>query len=493
MTGPTGIPRSWIALLCCLFVAAPFLFVTFPPITDLPQQSAQIRLFLEALHDPSGSPYKIQWFTPYSLSYLMLGISWSLFGAENAGRIAMLVIAILWVISIHLTASRRDRSAAAATLSCLFILNHMLYWGFYSFEIGWPAFLIWFSLNAEGSSDRFSLRDALPWLGCALLLYMSHVLWFMAGVAWLTLRGIVFQRPPKETLMRLAYVAPIVVVAWIWYPSLAGSSMATPPLWGSGPISRLAFSWLSDAALGGIKGPAVSFFFAAALGWVLVSVVQHRKDLKSVIDKELLLAAGLFFVFALLLPDKYMNTIRFGQRWMPPAMIMLLLAVPAPIIRPVLRQVTALVVVAAFSITTTVAWVRFEREELSGLREALESLPSAPKVLGLDLIQKSDLIEGFPFIQIFAYSQMLKGGMLNFSFAEFSPCLVVFKKRFAKPWTHGLEWFPRLVRESDFQYFDYVLINGTEPIHEASRTQSRLAPVTKEGRWRLYRVKAPGG
>ena len=108
----------------------------------------------------------------------MLGISWALFGAENAGRIAMLAIAMLWVISIHLTASRRDRSTAAATLSCLFILNHMVYWGFYSFEIGWPAFLIWFSLNAEGSSDRFSLRDALLWLGCALLLpdkYMNTI------------------------------------------------------------------------------------------------------------------------------------------------------------------------------------------------------------------------------------------------------------------------------------------------------------------------------
>jgi hypothetical protein len=493
MTGPTGIPRSWLALLCCLFVAAPFLFVTFPPITDLPQQSAQIRLFLETLHDPSGSLYKIQWFTPYSLSYLMLGISWALFGGQNAGRIAMLAIAMLWAISIHLTASRRDRSSAAATLSCLFILNHMVYWGFYSFEIGWPAFLVWFSLNAEGSSDRFSLRDALMWLGCALILYMSHVLWFMAGVAWLALRGIVFRRPVKETLMRMAYVAPLVVVAWIWYPSLAGSSMATPPLWGSGPISRLAFSWLSDAALGGIKGPAVSFFFAAALGWVLASVVQHRKNLKNLIDKELLLAAGLFFVFVLLLPDKYMNTIRFGQRWMPPAIIMLLLAVPPPIFRPLLRQASALVVVAAFSITATTAWVRFEQKELSGLKEALAALPSSPKVLGLDLVQKSDLIEGYPFIQVFAYSQVLKGGMLNFSFAEFSPCLVVFKKRFEKPWTQGLEWFPRLVRESDFQHFDYVLINGTEQIHAASMAQSQLTPVTNVGRWRLYRVKARQG
>jgi len=404
---------------------------------------------------------------------------------------AMLAIALFWVISIHIIASRRARSAAAATLSCVFILNHMVYWGFYSFEMGWPAFLIWFSLGTEESSEGLSLRDAFLWLGCAFLLYISHVLWFLAGIAWLLLRGMVFRRPLKEIIIRLAYVAPLVVAAWIWYPSIAGSSMATPPLWGSSPIERLSFLWLSDAAIGGIKGPGDLFFFAAALVWLLVSIFQNRSNLKSLIDKELLLAAAVSFAFVLFLPDKYMNTIRFSQRWMPPMMIMLLLAVPPPVVRPFLRQTTALAIVAAFSLTTTAAWLKFEQEELAGLKEALASLPNSPKVLGLDLVQKSDVINGHPFIQVFAYSQVLKGGALNFSFAEFSPCLVVFKDSSPKPWTGGLEWFPGRVQESDLRYFDYVLINGTEQIHAVSRAQPKLVPVTKEGRWRLYRVQAP--
>ncbi len=387
------------------------------------------------------------------------------------------------------------------------------------------------------------LRHSPLYVSCALV-HCRH------GMA--LAQGIVFRKPVRKTLTRLAYVAPLVVVVGIWYPSLSGSSMATPPLWGSNPIWRLSFSWLSDAALGGIRGPAIPVFFAAALVWVLMSVVQHRKSLyrlrphpsplpdfrhsrergnpdwtpdqvrgdgiidkgpasvpvanspagtpaiqpdrvraDGVIDKELLLAAGLFFAFALILPDKYMNTIRFSQRWMPPAMIMLLLAVPAPVLRPVLRQVAALVIVAAFCLATTATWERFERDELSGLKEALAALPASPKVLGLALVHRSNLIKGVPFIQIFAYSQVLKGGMLNFSFAEFSPCLVVFKDSSPKPWTGGLEWFPRLVKESDLQYFDYALINGTDQMHSVTRAQSRLVPVTTKGRWRLYRVKAP--
>ncbi len=86
--------RILFALLCCLLAAIPFLLVKFPPITDLPQHAAQVRLFGEALNQPD-SPYRIRWITPYSLVYAVLGASWLAFGPENAGRLAMLFIALL--------------------------------------------------------------------------------------------------------------------------------------------------------------------------------------------------------------------------------------------------------------------------------------------------------------------------------------------------------------------------------------------------------------
>src|SRR2546426_10114094 len=102
--------RSLLALLCCACVTIPFLSVHFPPIADLPQQVAQIRLFLETLHNADG-PYRIQWFTPYSLSYSLLGISWALAGPESAGRIAMLAIGVLWTVGAHTLAAQRGRPA----------------------------------------------------------------------------------------------------------------------------------------------------------------------------------------------------------------------------------------------------------------------------------------------------------------------------------------------------------------------------------------------
>jgi hypothetical protein len=43
--------RLSLALVSCVLVALPFLAVSYPPITDLPQHTAQVRLFLETHFD----------------------------------------------------------------------------------------------------------------------------------------------------------------------------------------------------------------------------------------------------------------------------------------------------------------------------------------------------------------------------------------------------------------------------------------------------------
>jgi len=492
MTDVATTKRLVPALLCCLFVAVPFLLVTYAPITDLPQHSAQIRLFLETLADPAASPYRIQWFTPYSLSYVLLGWSWGIFGAANAGTMAMLAIGILWVLAIHLTASTRNRSTAAATLGCLFIFNHVVSWGFYSFAVGWPVFLLWFALVGQEPPRGFSPRDCLVWLCAGLLLYMSHVLWFAVGVGWLLLRSLVFRTSLKGLGIRLAYLIPVGAAVWIWYPALASSSMSTPALWTRSAFERLSLDWFTDAALGGIHGWAEPLVICGVLAWIPVALLHNRENLKALIDWELLLASLAFFILALALPDKYMNTIQFGVRWMPESVVLLLLALPAPNVRPYLEQVFSLAVVAGFCVAVSTAWMNVQRYELSGLTEALAALPAAPRVLGLDFVRHSRFVKGWPFIQTFAYAQVFKGGTLNFSFAEFSPCLVVYKRPFRRPWTGGLEWVPGRLKESDLDFFDFALVGGNEKVHGTTLANSRMKAVTKDGVWRLYRIEHQG-
>ncbi len=50
-------------------------------------------------------------------------------------------------------------------------------------------------------------------------------------------------------------------------------------------------------------------------------------------------------------------------------------------------------------------------------------------------------VRGRPVTQVFAYSQVLKGGELNIFFADFGTSLVIYRRRRMIPWTSAIEWF----------------------------------------------------
>jgi hypothetical protein len=477
--------RILLALFCCVLAAVPFLVVKFPPLTDLPQHVAQVRLFADALSNPA-SPYRIQWITPYSLVYSVLGASWLVFGPLSAGRMGMLVIAALWIIMLYLLAAQRKRPVLAACLASILFFGHILYWGFYQFALGWPLFIGWVLLTQRQTQNRW--KEALLFLLASVALYMAHVFWFLLAIGWLVLRHFVFKGDLKKLILRLAAAAPLLLLGIAWYPSLAAYGFQSQTIWLTTPLERLLPSWIVDASFGGLRGSMEPVFFTVLVGWILIACLQNRKSLLARMDKELFLLGALLLFLALILPDKQTNTIRFCQRWVPPAFAFLLLSLPELRVRKSILTVVVIAIVAGFFALTSLHWIAFESSEMSGLQESLEALPEAPRVLGLSYVQESAIVRGRPFIQVFAYCQVLRGGELNFSFADFGPSLVVYRQRRRIPWTPALEWLPQKARRSDFQYFDYSLINADEKLHAALHSEASLKPITQEGRWRLYEV-----
>jgi hypothetical protein len=147
-----------------------------------------------------------------------------------------------------------------------------------------------------------------------------------------------------------------------------------------------------------------------------------------------------------------------------------------------------MVVFAGLCAVTTMSWMDFDRKETSGLVQALEALPGSTRVVGLATVQSSPVIKGLPSLQIFAYSQALKGCSLSSSFADYSSSLVTFKDRSEKPWTRYIEWFPEKLKVSDLKYFDYALVDGFDNLHDQIRSQEHFEPMNKDGRWRLYKI-----
>ena len=480
--------RLVAAALCGLLVAVPFLAVQFPPVTDLPQQVAQIRLFLAALGDPDGA-YRIQWYTPYSASYVLLGAAWALCTPVNAGRVAVLALGVLWAVAVHDLAARRRRPVAAAVLASMLFFNHTVYWGFLSFGVGSLAFVVWFLVTVRDPDDGFSWRDGLAQFGAGLLLYVSHALWFGAGIVWLALYAVAHRWPLRVTLPRLACVAPIAIGVALWYPHLAALGFVSPTIWFTPPFARLSPEWIVDAVFGGLSGPAEPLMAVILLAWVVGGLAQPRGAWRAGADADLVWTGVGFIALGLVLPDKHMNTIQFAARWLPMGAMLVVLGVPPPALLRAWQRPLAVAVLVVFSLVTTLAWRRFERDELTGLPAALAALPDGQRVIGLDLVQESPVIKGRPFLQTFAYAQVLHGGRLNASFAGFAPSLVVYRHRRPIPWTPNLEWFAERVRPDDVTYFDYALINGGADIHAQAQAWP-LAAVTDAGRWRLYRVTA---
>jgi hypothetical protein len=341
--------------------------------------------------------------------------------------------------------------------------------------------------------------EVLGLAAIGLALYASHALWLLAGIAWIGVvtlaeaaraprRGGALRPLLRLSLLRACALAPAVIALAVWTPGFRASGAQAPPVWLTTPLARLNPEWLVDAALGGLRGFPEWLLLAFVAAWIVTAVVQHRRQLREAVDVPLLLGAALLGLFALLLPDTYMHTIHLSKRWMPAAVVLLLLGMPAPRLRPALYTIAAVGCAAAFVVTTAMTWIAFERRELTGLAAAVERLPPNPRVLGLDYRQKSELVRGRPFLQIYAWAQVFKGGTLNLSFASFPTSLVVFRSERPTPWTPKLYWYPERLRATDLDYFDYVIVNGTPGTHRAVMREWRFVPLTTTGSWRLYRI-----
>lgn len=472
-----------------LFVLAilPIVLTEFPPSTDLPQHIAQARLFLDTLKSPGG-PYVIQWLAPNNLIYSLILIFWSVLPVAFVGPAVLVLIVFLWIAAIFLLSAGKGRSTEPAILASLLVFNQSFYWGFLNFMTGLPVFVLWFALTTGDARNR-SWKLYAGLVGTSFLLYGSHALWLAAGGVWLVLIGLLNRIKVKDLFMRLATFIPCGLVALLWYPRFslarAASGFDVAPHW-SPLFDRL--SSFVDAAFGGIRGPVEIMVFAFLYGWCGLAIWQSRKRLGCLVDKDMLAAGGFFLAIVIIAPDKFMNTIFFGSRWLPIALIFLLLSLPVPSIRLLPAKTVALTIAAAFFLMTAIAWRKYATEDLSGFRGSLENIPPSSRILGLDIVKNSEIIKGRPFLQLFAYAQVFKGCELNFSFAEHYSGLVAYKAKREVSWTPGLEWFAAKVKKTDFAFFDYVFINGLERDHKMLSSFNELLPMSNSGRWRLYKV-----
>jgi hypothetical protein len=488
-------PRSaylLAALLSAFLLAVPFLTTEFPPITDLPQQAAQVRLFTETI---SGSgEYRLNLLAPGTLGYSVFGLAWLLAGAADAGRLAYLALGLFWVGALAVTARSCRRTPTVLPLASMLYFSHALYWGFFSFLFGAALFLLWFSLEKHLRDRPGEALEIAALSTVATALYLAHLFWFIAGALWLLVASLRSPLTASRRWLRMASLLPGLGFLSFWAPRMAASGFDSETAWWTTLWSRLLPSAWVDRVFGGISGAVEPVVLSAIALWLLLGVWQHRRALRRETVSDLLWLGLAMIVLSITLPDRFQNTLHFAGRWAPAGVALLVLSLPPPRIRRALLRLVPVVLLATLSLATTATWRAFERQELAGLDASLAALPENPRLLGLDFYRLSHLVKTQPFFQIPAYGQVLRGGHLGFSFASFPASPVVFRQWENPPWTSGLEWLPHQIFESmeDVLHFDFVLVHADRAGQAYFEQQTLLEPMTGEGRWRLYRVVGSG-
>lgn len=492
--------RRWVLEIVfgavALYAAWPVWCVEHPPIQDLPQHLAAVRV-LASYGDPDlafAQYFTIDLTRTQYLAYYLAAIvlSWPL-GVVLANKllIAIAIVATPYSMRSLLRALGRDERLALFVVPLTW--NAHLILGFMNFIAAIPLMLVGLAI-AVRLREAWSLRRAILLGAVTFVCFYTHVVPF----AFLGLGAalVAIGEGWKETGKRWLPLVPPALAALVWSQlSPAGQSTVTAA---SGQGDRASFvepmqafheipMWLTDVLGESLDEKLLfAFFVVLALAAVTGGGGSERplaRDAWRRIAPFGPLAGVLYFVTPA------------GYDWIWPinarfALMALVFLVPAlPRARGlwgaiVLASVVTLSVASTSEVTR--AFVAFETDEVGELDGMIAQMPKGARVAGLIFDRGSRHVKYSPFIHSVAWAQAENGGAVMFTFADFPQSPFTFREDRRPPrvpprW----EWMPQAVDPArDLAWFDYVLVRGG-PGRIASQPQFSL--VASSGPWRVYR------
>ena len=481
--------------------AAPVWLVAHPPIQDLPQHLAAIRVLVDhgdpALHFADYFDVELlrtQYLAWYLAAYLLahlVGVQ-----AANTLLLTLALVGTPYALRLLLRELGRDQRLALFVLPLLW--NAHLILGFLNFIAAIPLALLGLALAVRLRRGP-SRRDEIALGIVALVTFYMHVVPF--GFLGLGAGLIAIGEGAKTTLRRWLPLIPATLAALLWSrTSPAGQATLTAALIGGddgGPSPTFATAsqaireipmWLTDV----LHGEADDRLLVAWAVFVLLCLALGRRRVDG--DRTGLASTrriGLLAPFAALAyfvaPTSYDWIWPISARFPLLALIFLIPVLPAP------RRLAAgavfggVALVSALSFVAVAdAFVTFEEQEVGELDEAIAAIPKGARVAGLIWDRGSSTVKFSPFIHAVAWYQAKRGGAVMFTFADFPQSPIRFREDRRPPkvgprW----EWMPERVRPTqELGWYEYVLARGgpgriaNEPAYE---------PVFRGPRWSVWK------
>ncbi len=507
----------WELLFGALAVlsAAPVWLVDHPPIQDLPQHLAAIRVLAD--HGDADLGFA-RWFelslgsTQY-LAYYLVALALSKVGGvvlANRLLITAAVVGTPYAMRALLRALGRDERLALFVFPLTW--NAHLILGFLNFVSAIPLAL-WGLAVAVRLREEHTRGRAIGLAVLSVVTFYTHVVPF--GFLGLGAGLVAMGDGLRETGRRWLPLVPAALAAVAWtQTSPAGESTLTAALLSdessAGPEPQFMAwmdavreipMWLTDVLhvetdekLLVVWGVLVLAAIALGAGRSSEEGAASRDEVRA---GSLLRRVGLLAPVAALAyfvtPASYDWIWPINARFPLLALVFLIPILPAPRRWPGALLFAGVVAVSVLSsLEVASAFRAFEEEEVGELDAAIEAIPPGQKVAGLVFDRGSGQVKFSPFLHAVAWYQAERGGAVMFTFADFPHSPFRFREDDRPPrvpprW----EWTPERVDPArDLDWYDWVLVRGGPGRIE--RQRDLWEPVHRGPRWSVWKRVAGG-
>ena len=483
--------RLGMTALCSLLGAAPLFTAQFPPMVDLPQHAAQVATLLEILGGDAdlAQLYRLNWFTPYLLGYLLVAALAPVLGIVLACKVivAAALAAIPWAVR-SMAGPRLDARWLWLLLPTLY--GFAFHWGFLNFLVAVPVGLVVFGA-ALRHNEQPTLGSAIRLALAMLALFFCHALTclFVGGLAGLD--ALLRRQRLSGFLLRVLPLCSVLPLMLLWglLTRSTEAQVHAPIQWHHG-WHRV--TGLPDLVFGAQLGLVNHFgLLLVALPFAL-GLLRPARELRRWLP-FLVTTAWLLFGPNVIFGN-YFTYQRFGVFLVP----FLFLATdpgPAAAVRQRWSQVF-IGLAALLWLGLVTLFMRGFDGEARGFERVLAAMEPQRKVLQLMPGRDSRYAPAPAFLHFGSWYQALRHGPVDFSFAHFPVALVRYRAETAPPAAQGFEWSPSSFhwQRHAGDHYDYFLVRSPVDLSAHLFRTAPVAPVLllQENGWWLYgRPPAP--
>lgn len=473
----------WPAFLLCAFLTVGLLWtVKYPPLVDLPQHAAQVKLWLLMEQGTSGYSDEYEWnsFAPYLSCYFAGRLLSAVFPVPIAMKL-FVTLAVLALPLAMLRVLRRtggDRWWSLAGFALAFSFN--FYWGLLNFLVAVPLSLLLVSLAFSYAQQPTARRGG--WIAfLSVVLFLTHGL--VCGFTLLVAGAVILTRSPQlRTAVRgqiPLLPAAFLGTGWFLATRRSEAQAAQPPAW------NLSWERLLDLP-GTLLGSALDIE-AQLVGGLLLLLFLTSLGTGGTSRREGIarfLPLGLALGFFLLGPEIFFRAAFLNSRFVVFVLPLALFAVRRKAMGDLQRCVLTLLVVGwLFNLYPRFQAFDIEAQTFDALLEVMEP---QRRVLGL-------IFEPFPegfdtplFLHHHAWYQAEKGGHVDFSFAYFYVQPIRYRPDHTPRVPDSFSWRPTSFDPAVHGEYDYYVVRSAEDPEEFWSGRLAVVPRVHSGDWWLY-------